>query len=183
VWLLCRVDDGIAWAEDLFLALATGLLGVLLFANVLLRYVFRSPFAWMEEGVVMVFVWVVFVGVSAAFRTHQHLRIDVLVRFLDARLTAIVGSLAVIVTFVILGFLVKLGYDYALFVANNRTPVLRISAAWIYVGLPLGMALSIVHVLRQALDEGPGEVLKSVLEMPDVPTPGGGPSSGGVGGP
>ncbi len=174
MWLLRRLDDGIARVEDLFLALATALLGVLLFANVLLRYVFRSPFAWMEEGVVMVFVWLVFVGVSAAFRSHQHLRIDVLVRFLDARWAALVGSVAVVVTFVILGFLVMLGYDYAVFVAGNRTPVLGISAAWIYVGLPLGMALSIVHVVRQTLDEGPGEVLKSVLEMPEVPAASGG---------
>lgn len=172
--LLRRFDDGIGWLEDLFLALTTGLLAVLLFANVLLRYVFRSPFAWMEEGVVMVFVWLVFVGVAAAFRSHQHLRIDVLVRFLDARWAAVVGSLAVVVTFVILGLLVKLGYDYAMFVAGNRTPVLRISAAWVYVGLPIGMALSLVHVLRQTLDEGPGEVLKSVLELPDVPVDGGG---------
>lgn len=167
--LLRRLDDGLAWVEDAFLALATALMAVLLFANVLLRYVFRSPFAWMEEGVVAVFVWLVFVGVSAAFRSHQHLRIDVLVRFLGPRMAAVVGAIAVALTFGMVLLLVVIGYDYAVFVSGNRTPVLGISAAWVYVGLPLGMAASLVHIIRQTLDEGPAEVLKSVIEVGDAP--------------
>ncbi len=166
---LRRLDDGLAWVEDVFLALATALLAILLFANVLLRYVFRSPFAWLEEGVVAVFVWLVFIGVSAAFRSHQHLRIDVLVRYLSRGLAIAVGSLAVLLTFSLLVLLVKIGWDYALFVSGNRTPVLGISAAWLYVGLPLGMAMSLVHVVRQLVDEGPAEVFKSVIETADPP--------------
>jgi TRAP-type C4-dicarboxylate transport system permease small subunit len=168
---LRRLDDGLAWVEDVFLALATALMAILLFANVLLRYVFRSPFAWLEEGVVAVFVWLVFIGVSAAFRSHQHLRIDVLVRYLSRGLAAAVGSLAVLLTFGLLLLLVKIGYDYALFVSGNRTPVLGISAAWLYVGLPLGMAMSLVHVVRQLFDEGPAELFKSVIETADPPAP------------
>jgi TRAP-type transport system small permease protein len=160
-------DDLVGWVEDGLLAVGMALLAVLLFANVLLRYVFRSPFAWMEEGVVALFVWLVFIGVSACFRSHQHLRIDVLVRFLPRAAALVAGIVAVTATFVILGLLVKLGYDYAHFVSRNVTPVLRISAAWIYVGLPLGMALSLVHLVRQVFDEGPSEVLKSVIETGD----------------
>jgi TRAP-type transport system small permease protein len=162
------LDDLVGWVEDTLLAVGMALLAVLLFANVLLRYVFRSPFAWMEEGVVALFVWLVFIGVSACFRSHQHLRIDVLIRFLPRVAALVAGIAAVAATFVILGFLVKLGYDYAHFVSRNVTPVLRISAAWIYVGLPLGMALSLVHLVRQVFDEGPSEVLKSVIETGDV---------------
>jgi len=165
---LRMLDDWVGWLEDGLLAFGTAVLAVLLFANVLLRYVFRSPFAWMEEGVVAVFVWLVFIGVSAAFRSHQHLRIDVLVRFLPRAASLVVGAIAVTITFVILGFLVKLGYDYAHFVSRNRTPVLGISAAWVYVGLPLGMALSLVHLARQVIDEGPADVLKSVIETGEL---------------
>jgi len=166
---LRRLDDGLGVLEDGFLALATALLAVLLFANVLLRYVFRSPFAWMEEGVVAVFVWLVFVGVSAAFRSHQHLRIDVFVRFLAPGAAAVVGAIAVGLTFGMLLLLLVIGYDYAVFVSGNRTPVLGISAAWLYVGLPLGAAASLVHILRQTLEEGPAEVLKSVIEAGEAP--------------
>jgi TRAP-type C4-dicarboxylate transport system permease small subunit len=175
VSILRWLDDRLGWIEDALLAFATALLAVLLFANVLLRYVFRSPFAWMEEGIVAIFVWLVFIGVSAAFRSHQHLRIDVLVRFLPRPAAAAVGALAVAVTFAILGLLIWVGAEYARFVAGNRTPVLGISAAWLYVGLPLGMTLSVVHLVRQVVDEGPGDVLKSVIEADaeDVAAPAG----------
>jgi TRAP-type C4-dicarboxylate transport system permease small subunit len=49
--------------------------------------------------------------------------------------------------------------------------VLGISAAWLYVGLPLGMAMSLVHVVRQLVDEGPAELFKSVIETADPPGP------------
>ncbi len=164
---LRRLDDALAVVEDVAIAAATAVLAVVLFANVLLRYVFRSPFAWLEEVVVMVFMWMVFVGVSACFRSHQHLRIDVLVRYLPPAMAWLAGLAAVLVTYALLVILVKLGYDYAQFVARNRTPVLAISAAWLYVGMPLGMAFSVVHVTRQLLDEGPAGIFRSVMESED----------------
>ncbi len=165
--LLRHLDDAVAVVEDAAIAGAVAVLAVLLFVNVLLRYVFRSPFAWLEEGVVMVFMWMVFVGVSACFRSHQHLRIDVLVRYLPPLFAWIAGLAAVLVTYAVLAILVKLGYDYAHFVARNRTPVLAISAAWLYVGMPLGMALALVHVTRQVLDEGAARIFRSVMETED----------------
>jgi len=165
---LRRIDNLVSRLEDGLLTFGTGLLAVLLFANVLLRYVFRSPFAWMEEGVVAIFVWLVFIGVAACYRSHQHLRIDVLVRFLPHSLTLLVGTIAITINFFILILLVWVGYDYAHFVSGNVTPVLRISAAWIYVGLPLGMCLSMIHLVRQVVDEGPADVLKSVIETGEI---------------
>lgn len=166
--ILRRIDDLVGWIEDVFLALSTSLLAVLLFANVLLRYVFKSPFAWLEEVVVAIFVWFVFIGVSASFRSHQHLRIDILIRYLPRAASLAVGAAAVALTFGLLLLLAKLGYDYALFVSSNRTPVLNISAAWVYVGLPLGMVFSLIHLIRQTIDEGPDGALRSVLESPDL---------------
>lgn len=176
--ILRWIDDWLAFLEDGLLGLGTAVLAIFLFVNVLLRYVFSSPVAWMEEGIVALFVWLIFIGVSASFRTHQHLRIDVMVRFLPRNAAMIMGSLAVASTAVILGLLLTLGLDYARFVAGNRTPILGISAAWVYVGLPLGMAFSMVHLLRQVLDEGPADVLRSVIEdepQAAAPPAGGGP--------
>lgn len=166
--MLRRIDDILGWIEDVVLAVGMTLLAILLFANVLLRYLFRSPFPWMEEGIVAIFVWVIFIGVAASFRSHQHLRIDLVIRYLSPRANLIVGMLAAAVTFLILALLLVVGADYARFVAGNRTPILGISAAWLYVGLPLGMAFSLVHLLRQFVDEGPTNVLKSVIEEVDV---------------
>ncbi|WP_366655130.1 TRAP transporter small permease [Fodinicurvata sp. EGI_FJ10296] len=159
-----RLDDGIAFVETVVLTVLCASLGILLFTNVLLRYVFRSPFAWIEEVVVAAFVWMIFLGVSACFRTHQHLRIDLAARLLPKWATLVLGLVGTILMLCILMTLIVYGYFYALQVSGNATPILGISAAWLFYGMPLGMALAGIHIIRQALDEGLDEVLRSVLE-------------------
>ena len=55
-----------------------------------------------------------------------------------------VGAIAVPV--VILGLLVWLGWEYARFAWAQRTPVLRLSAGMIYLAVPVGCALMLVHL-------------------------------------
>ena len=161
---LRRLDDFIGTLENLLIVALSALVAVLLFTNVLLRYVFRSPFTWIDEIVIAAFVWMIFLGVSACVRSHQHLRIDVLCRALGHHGNRMLGLVSVAATLVIILAVTLFGYRYAAFVAGNQTPILGISAAWLYVGLPLGMVFAAVHVVRQTIDEGPGQVLQSVLE-------------------
>jgi TRAP-type transport system small permease protein len=162
--ILRRLDDAIAALENVLIVGLCASLAVLLFTNVLLRYVFRSPFAWIEEVVIAAFVWMIFLGVSACVRSHQHLRIDIVWRIVGGRVRQVLGFVSVAVMLAIVVAIIVNGYHYAVFVAGNITPILGISAAWLYVGLPLGMAFALVHLLRQTIDEGPDEVLQSVLE-------------------
>ena len=55
----------------LFIALT-----VLLFANVVGRYVFGHSFAWVEELATIAFVWMIWFAISAAVTKRKHLRID-----------------------------------------------------------------------------------------------------------
>lgn len=161
---LRRLDDAIATVENVAIVFLCASLAVLLFTNVLLRYLFRSPFAWIDEVVIAAFVWMIFLGVSACVRSHQHLRIDIVWRALPGSARQVVGLFAVAVMLVVIVSIIYNGYHYAVFVAGNITPILGISAAWLYVGLPLGMAFAAVHLVRQTMDEGSDQVLQSVLE-------------------
>jgi len=60
--------------------IAVGLLAllfVILFLQIILRYV-GSPFIWVEEFSISVFIWMVFLGVAIAFRRGDHLVVDLL---------------------------------------------------------------------------------------------------------
>lgn len=162
--LLKALDDGVARLEDIFIAVTMTILMGLLFANVVFRYVLDSPITWTEEVVVAIFSWLVFVGASAAFRAHLHLRIDLVVRLLPAALRRLVAALAALVLVAVIGVVGWFGAAYAVFVAGNLTPMLGFSPAWIYAAVPVGMALSLVHLLRQIVEEGPDEALASVIE-------------------
>src|SRR5262245_19764529 len=58
---------------------------VLVFSNVVLRYVFKSGIATSEELSRWLLVWLTFLGAIVALREHAHLGVDSLVRALPPR--------------------------------------------------------------------------------------------------
>lgn len=78
------------------MALALGVMVVLVFGNVVLRYVFNSGIAWAEEISRLMFVWLIFLGAILALRHHSHLGVELLQARLPAgirRACAIVSHL------------------------------------------------------------------------------------------
>lgn len=51
-------------------------LGVLLSAQVFMRFVLGLGYSWMEEIIRMLFVWVIFIGAVAAMRRAMHIRVE-----------------------------------------------------------------------------------------------------------
>jgi len=71
-WLR-RLDDLLGGAEDLFLAATHGVIAALVIAAVFFRYVLSDPLIWTEEFIVIVFTWMLFIGLSSAFRQRMHI--------------------------------------------------------------------------------------------------------------
>lgn len=49
------------------------LLAILMFAQVIMRYVLESPFTGIEEASILLAVWVYFLGMGYATRQHEHI--------------------------------------------------------------------------------------------------------------
>lgn len=71
--------DRFCHAIDLLIAAALALMVVLVFGNVVLRYVFNSGIAVSEEVARWLFVWLCFLGAVAALKEGAHLGTDMLV--------------------------------------------------------------------------------------------------------
>jgi TRAP-type transport system small permease protein len=67
-----RLERLVEW----LMVLALSIMVVLVFSNVMLRYVFNSGIAWAEEIARLMFVWLVFLGAILALRQHAHLGIE-----------------------------------------------------------------------------------------------------------
>ena len=64
------------------IALCLAVMVVLVFGNVVLRYIFNSGIAMSEELSRWLLVWLTFLGAIVALRQHAHLGVDTLVRAL-----------------------------------------------------------------------------------------------------
>ncbi len=157
--LLRRFDDLIGQGEDIFLAFSHGAIVVLVIAAVFFRYVLGDPLTWTEEFIVILFAWMLFVGLASGFRGRMHIRIDALLLVLSPKMRAVFGAIAVCTTMLTLVGLAWFGTEQALLMLDTRTPMMRVSAAWAVTALPVGALLSCVHILRHAICDGLGEAL------------------------
>jgi TRAP-type C4-dicarboxylate transport system permease small subunit len=161
---LRTVDRALAWVEDALLTAIVATMAALLGLGVVMRYLVNDPLTWSEEFVVTIFVWSVMIGVPSALRARMHIRIDALVLRLGPAGRRACGVLACVAAAVIFAAAVYAGWSYTANVAGTRTPMLDYSAAWIFVSMPIGFALTAFHAAVILLEEGPQAVFRNATE-------------------
>lgn len=67
------------------------------FVGVIMRYVFGSPFTWLEELQLFCFIWMAFMGGCIVFRQGSHICIDILVDAFPQKMAGVVQIGAVVV--------------------------------------------------------------------------------------
>lgn len=123
--------------------IALSILIVITFFGVIMRYVFSDPFVWLEEVQIGLFLWVVFLGGSAAFRMRAHVEISMLVDLFPKVVQQVVS---IFIYFVVSGSLLYLGMKssdmVAMFLRTQKsTSVLSIPSAFIYGIIPASALL------------------------------------------
>lgn len=120
---------------------------VIVFANVLMRYVLGTSVIWSEEVARHLMIWLTFVGSGLALRTGAQIGIETLQDALPpraARALRLVLALAMLALFVALAWY---GIDYALRTRFQISAALGISMMYVYIGMPIGCALLAAHLL------------------------------------
>ena len=156
-----RIND----IEETFIAVILGLMTLVTFANVVVRYVFNSNLLWALETTVFLFAWLVLVGASYCVKTRSHLGVDLLINALPAVPRRIMGLVAVSACTLFSVLLLYGAWEYwAPFIGKRAwyqvddivmPEMLQFLATWLnegerydklprfipYFGLPLGVAL------------------------------------------
>ncbi len=108
--------------EESAIALMLGLMVLLTFTNVVLRYVFNSLNIWSLEVVSILFAWLVMFGIAYGFKVTAHLGVDVALNMVSPRAQRVLGLVAGAFCIVYALLLLKGAWDYwAPFAALPRT--------------------------------------------------------------
>ncbi len=87
---LDRFANGVNLVIETIVGINMILLTVVVFAQVFYRYVLRNPIPWSAEVARYLFIAVVFLGLSCAYRKGEHIGFTVLLNYVGARLGAII---------------------------------------------------------------------------------------------
>ena len=120
--------------------------------NVLSRYAGLWSLSWLDEVVVALFAWMVFIGAAALWREREHFMIELLPAVCTS--ATVLALLRVIVALLGLAFAVALLWYGSLFVGRVavRTPILGLPQAWSYACMPIAGAVMTVYALRDVVE-------------------------------
>lgn len=145
--LLIQVDRN---CERWLLLIFYSMIVVTIASEVLRRFGLAYSSIWGEEVARYSFIYLVWIGVSAAVRDRGHIRIDVLLHYLSPRGKAIIYLFG---DFVMLAVaLLALFYSYETLMISMKfgsvTHGLRIDQAWFLAAVPLGFTLTCFRLLQ-----------------------------------
>ncbi|HGG06809.1 MAG TPA: TRAP transporter small permease [Aliiroseovarius sp.] len=98
--------------EETVIALILGLMTILTFINVILRYVFNSSLIWGLEVVLILFAWLVLFGVSYGVKVTAHLGVDALTNIMPTPVRRTVALIAGMLCIFYALLLLKGAWDY-----------------------------------------------------------------------
>lgn len=122
-------------------AVLLGAMVVVVFGQVIMRYVLRMPFSWGEELARFLQIWLTFMAASLAFLVGGHASIQMLLDRLPEkarRMTRVAIALLSGLFFLIL--FIK-GMHLVLFTWSDESPALSLPFGIVYLALPIASGL------------------------------------------
>jgi len=124
-------------------------MATMVFANVALRFLTDYSILWVEEASRYTMVWLTFIGAGLVLRYGGHIGIDSLQQAAP-RFAPVVRALVVVIMALFFGTMIVVGIRYASLTWAQTTPVLEIPVGAVYLAMPVGFALMLVHLAVMA---------------------------------
>lgn len=127
------------------------LLGVVVFAQFLSRYVFNHSIGWTEEGARMLLVLLVFMGAAGAASRRGHICVEVLELVLPKSARRWLWGFNNLLSAAFFGYVAWLAWQVSQRVWHSHMSTLPLSKGWVYVIVTLACAAMAFRMAHQAI--------------------------------
>jgi len=145
-----RITSGVALAGACLMLVIASSLGMF---QIVTRFVLEQPAEWTEILIRLSLIWMVFLGIPAAFRQGAMVSVDVLHRWSPPRVKRVLDWIVCLSALTLIGVIVWWGWDYAV---RGRVQTMAglesISMFWGYLALPVGGLFCVFGIIGNLLD-------------------------------
>lgn len=127
-----------------------GIMCLLVFLQVLFRYVIQLPLYWTEELARYLFIWVIYLGAVLCIPWNRHLRLEIAINLFPDKFRGYirkVGNVLFIVFAVIL-LVRSVGVLNYIISSHQVSPAVRLPMQYVYVSVPVCCVLMIVRLVQ-----------------------------------
>jgi TRAP-type C4-dicarboxylate transport system permease small subunit len=145
-----RVTTGFSMiVACLMLVIASGL-GMF---QIITRFVLEQPAEWSEILIRLSLIWMVFMGIPAAFRQGAMVSVDVVYRWSPPKIKRVLDWLVCLAALALVLVIVWWGWDYSVRGrVQSMAGLESISMFWGYVAMPIGGLFAVFGIIGNLLD-------------------------------
>ena len=126
---------------------------LLVFIQIIYRYILLKPIPWSEELARYLFEWLAFIGSSIAVKEKAHVGVEMFVHALPKPLQRITNIIAYIGCMVFVGLMTHYGFLVVGKTTKQLSAAIRMPMALPYLSVPLGSALMFLNFFYLMLNE------------------------------
>ena len=143
--------DGLDTILKALVIIGNGLMLLLVFGQVITRYVFNYTPHFGEELARYLFVWVVFLSLPLVAKTGGHMAIETLTSRVHGATLKFLNILADIFTIAFLLIMVVCGVEMVMRTSYQTSPAMMIPMSWVYSVIPFGCAVMLLYVVQNLI--------------------------------
>lgn len=139
------------------IAFVLAIMSVLIFWQVVARYVIGSSLSWSEELSRFLMIFMAFIGSGLALREGKLIAVEVILERLTGKVRSFIKILVHLISTIFYILLIYYGFELANSFGNQMAPGIKISMFYVYLSIPIGGILLLVNSTACILDEFVGE--------------------------
>ena len=124
---------------------------ILVFLQVIFRYVLDAPLDWSEEMASFAFVWMALLGAGIGLKNDEHPRLDIFYQVFPHRVKKLCSFIINLAILFMLVVLFVFGLKLTIAMQMQRTAALGYSISYVYAVLPLSAIIMFIHVFVKTI--------------------------------
>ena len=143
-------------------------MSIIIFIQVIARYVFQNSLTWSEELARYLFVWLVYFSVSFTARRQKHIRIDAAINLYPKKLRPYVEILSEVIVLPFSIFIAVTGVTvfHKIAWSGQMSPAMGIPMQFVYAAPMIGLGLTAIRQVQTIVQKAKG--LKNTEEVTEA---------------
>lgn len=137
-------------ALEAFAMICMVVLTVIVFTDVVMRYIFKQGFSWSQEVATLMMVWFSLVGMAIGVLEKIHISIEMFTAKLSPRALSVLDSVNHVLIAAFGGLMVWFGVKIMIMTKLSTMPATKLPSSVLYVILPLAGMLVLLNGLLAA---------------------------------
>lgn len=145
--MLNKLSNYLNKITEIVVMILMAAISVIIFGQVICRYVFNHSLYWSEEVGRYILIWITFLGASVGVKRFSHIGIDFLYNKTSGIFRKILDFIVILLSIFFAIIICYFGYKFAYFVRFQKSAALLMPMTIPYASICVGGFLMLIHFI------------------------------------